>query len=382
VTATEGLPAALRSAWGLNRHSVVEVVTSRTSNLDRHREIQAAAAAAAGAALRLLQPAAAVPAPGAATLPLHVQPYSLAVQSASWHAYRLPLARPLTTGQGGEQRRCGLLLRVSLQGADGRLVHGVGEVAPLPGLHAESLPQAEQQVELLCQLLSSSASSGSGASSGVSVPLKVALLGGRLGSWLRRGLGVEPARLLPSVRCGLEAALLSALAQHRGASLAHLLAGCPPADAAAQLPQAAAVNGLLDCQGSPEEAAAEAAALLAHHPLSALKIKVGRRADPLEDAAAVLAIRAAVGPSVALRADANRRWGLEAAAAFAAAAAPAGLQYVEEPLARTADLAELYRRTGVQLALDESVDEGEGRGGREAAVPPPCCSHLSTMAGA
>lgn len=90
--------------------------------------------------------------------------------------------------------------------------------------------------------------------------------------------------------------------------LAQLLAG-----PGAALPPTAAVNGLLDCQGPPEEAAAEAAALLRRQPYAALKIKVGRRADPLEDAAAVLAIRRAVGPTVALRADANRRWSLEQA---------------------------------------------------------------------
>ena len=91
-------------------------------------------------------------------------------------------------------------------------------------------------------------------------------------------------------------------------ALAQLLAG-----PTAALPPAAGVNGLLDCQGTPEEAAAEAAALLQQQPYAALKIKVGRRADPLADAAAVLAIRQAVGPEVVLRADANRRWALEQA---------------------------------------------------------------------
>lgn len=154
-------------------------------------------------------------------------------------------------------------------------------------------------------------------------------------------------------------------------SLAQLLAGAAP------LPAAASVNGLLDCQGSPEEAAAEAAALLAAGPpYAALKVKVGRRADPLEDAAALLAIRAAVGPGVRLRADANRAWSLDQAAAFARAAAGAALEYVEEPTADPADLAELHRRTGLPLALDESVDEGEAgallrvltRRGEEAAA--------------
>lgn len=384
VTAAEGLPAALRSAWGSNRHSgacrrlqhvptthapcreqaaacaaaplrsrvcpltacilcchlaaaVIEVVTSRTSNLQRHREIQAGVKEAVGAALRLLEqpPSGPEASSSAGLLPEACAPFELAVQSASYHAYRLPLARPLTTAAaapGEQQHRRGFLLQLSLEGpAGGGPVHGVGEVAPLPGLHAESLQQAEQQLALLCQLLAgggdsrspSSSGSGSNGSSppaspspsrpAVTVPLTVALLGGRLADWLQQGLGVAPESLLPSVQCGLEAALLLALAQHRGVSLAHLLAGCPAEAGGAQQQQHVAVNGLLDCQGSPAEAAQEAVALLARHPFSALKVKVGRRSDPLQDAAAVLAIRQAVGPGVALRADANRRWSLEQA---------------------------------------------------------------------
>lgn len=211
VTGAADLQAALRSAWSCNRHSVVEVVTSRTSNVQRHREVQAAVLAAVERALALLQPAPAQQAASAAgdptaaaaaVTPAAAQPFECAVLSASCHAFRLPLARPLTTGADGGSRRS-FLLRVSLGGPGGRVVHGVGEVAPLPGLHAETAEQAEAQLALLCQLL------GGGAR----LPLTAALLGGRLGAWLEAGLGVPPVALLPSVRCGLEAALLSALAQ-------------------------------------------------------------------------------------------------------------------------------------------------------------------------
>lgn len=147
--------------------------------------------------------------------------------------------------------------------------------------------------------------------------------------------------------------------------LAQLLDGSPAA------PASAAVNGLLDCQGSPEEAAAEAAALLQRQPFASLKVKVGRRGDPAADAAALLAIRAAVGPAVALRADANRAWSLPEALAFGVAAAPAGLEYIEEPTSRPGDAAELHRRTGIPLALDESVDEGERGPERMQHASPP-----------
>lgn len=222
VVAASDLHAALRSAWGCNRHSVIEVVTSRASNVQRHREVQAEVKAAVERALALLQhqpavDAAAGRAAAEAGTPEAAGPegaaFELEVASASYHAYSLPLARPLTTAAGGDssgmpERRSGFLLHMALapSGPGGATAHGVGEVAPLPGLHAETLQQAEAQLALLCQLLS-----GSGSS--VQVPLTVALLGGRLGAWLEQGLGVAPGSLLPSVRCGLETALLSALAQ-------------------------------------------------------------------------------------------------------------------------------------------------------------------------
>ncbi len=94
--------------------------------------------------------------------------------------------------------------------------------------------------------------------------------------------------------------------------------------------------------------------------------QVGRRPDPLTDAEVVLAVRRAVGPVVHLRADANGAWSAAAAAAFATAAAPAALQYLEEPLAAPVqDLVQLYRATGMQMALDECLATG--------GTPTPAC---------
>lgn len=58
---------------------------------------------------------------------------------------------------------------------------------------------------------------------------------------------------------------------------------------------------------------------------------MGRREDPAEDAAVLAAVREAVGPAVRLRADANRKWSLEAALAFARAAANVDLEVLFSP---------------------------------------------------
>ena len=53
---------------------------------------------------------------------------------------------------------------------------------------------------------------------------------------------------------------------------------------------------------------------------------MARRGSPAENAEAVLRVRAAVGPAVTLRADANRRWSLEQALQFGHAVKGAALQ--------------------------------------------------------
>lgn len=133
---------------------------------------------------------------------------------------------------------------------------------------------------------------------------------GQLADWLQHSLGTGPGTLHPSVRCGLEAALLTALAAAAaGCNLAHLLApghplrslpmpsapAGPGSLSAQQLGQqgrslqlavagwqmeeeqpstVVAINALLECCGSPAEAAAEAAAL-ARQGFAAIKMKVG-----------------------------------------------------------------------------------------------------------
>lgn len=71
-----------------------------------------------------------------------------------------------------------------------------------------------------------------------------------------------------------------------------------------------------------------------------------RRSDPVDDAAVVLAVRQAVGPSIALHADANRAWTLDQAVAFGHHAASAQLAYVEEPTQDPADMAAFFMETG------------------------------------
>ena len=83
-------------------------------------------------------------------------------------------------------------------------------------------------------------------------------------------------------------------------------------------------------------------------------VKLKLTDDPLE-------VRAALGPDVLLRVDANGAWATpEAALREIARIAPAGLEYVEEPVHGTAALAEIAARSPVPIAMDETDDPGSG----------------------
>ena len=56
VTERQGLHSALKAAWALNKHSVVEVIVGRDSNVEHHRNIQAAVKTAVLRTLHTLTP--------------------------------------------------------------------------------------------------------------------------------------------------------------------------------------------------------------------------------------------------------------------------------------------------------------------------------------
>lgn len=270
VNTADTLRTALRSAWGLNRHSVVEVVTDRGSNVDRHRTIQAAAQRAAARALPLLQrwqglwqrggggtaaaaaSDSAVPGAEEGGAADELPPFSLRIESASYAPNNLPLARPLTTPAGSASERATFVLRVAVrcppsasdatgtapahpapgsngcaalrQSQNGSGSHSVGssdEEGPAAG--SSTLVWGAGEVAPLPGLSSESAQQAERQLAmlctllrGAAVPLTLPLLGGRFARWLEDCLGVGATALHPSVRAALEAAVLTALAQVSG----------------------------------------------------------------------------------------------------------------------------------------------------------------------
>ncbi len=199
---------------------------------------------------------------------------------------------------------------------EGELV-GLGEAAPLEPFDGVSLDAARDALERCLPLL---------VEGGEREEIVDAC-------WLEAGL--------PQAVAAVDVALWDLEAKRAGRPLAALLSPSP----AASVP----VNGSV--VAVDRAGAAAAAADLVAAGFDCLKLKVGVG----DDAGRLAAVRAAVGPSVALRVDANGAWASpEEAEAALAALAPVGLELVEEPVRGVDELRALKERVSVPLVMDET----------------------------
>lgn len=230
--------------------------------------------------------------------------------------YKLRLVTPYRWSKGTQHHRAGLILRAHLGGAV-----GWGEAALPP--HVDYEPGA---------LARECASIVSGLDAAADEFLDELSL----------------RECPPRLRCGLATAVLSARAAARGVSLARFLAG-----ADAPLPARVPVNDLIG-DADPAACVRRAEAALAAGQDT---VKVKCTTERELDLARVRALRAAF-PGLAIRIDPNESWPLAWAADQLEAMAPCRIEYCEEPLPRGTPLAEygrLRRRTGVPIALDDSI---------------------------
>ncbi|MCV7192435.1 o-succinylbenzoate synthase [Mycolicibacterium brumae] len=169
-----------------------------------------------------------------------------------------------------------------------------------------------------------------------------------------RGITVREAALIDGPAGWGE---FSAFAEYGPAEAAHwLAAGVESAYRALPPPRrdAIAINATV-----PAVPAAEVAAVVARFPgARTAKVKVAEKGQTLaDDVARVNAVRALI-PTV--RVDANGGWTLdEAVRAAAALTADGPLEYLEQPCASVAELAELRERVDVPVAADESIRRAE-----------------------
>ena len=238
--------------------------------------------------------------------------------------YSLPLTEPLYLLGHEMHERTGLILRLHDEN-DGTSVgdnYGEGEIAPLPGMHPETLSEAETQIRDYL--------------SGNSLPVTCS------------------AALFGSVNFGLDMALRT-MFQNPNVSKFHSFKETAGNDHKTSkidfTGQIFPVNGLAVGSGTVLEMECEE---LRNGGFKAVKLKVGRLTI-LQDIERVRLARKILGDEIALRLDANRAWEWEDALKFAEAVQDFNIEYCEEPLLDSNKLEKLHLQTGMPLALDETL---------------------------
>jgi L-alanine-DL-glutamate epimerase-like enolase superfamily enzyme len=225
------------------------------------------------------------------------------------------LRAPFSTAYGEVTERP--LIVLALEGEDG--ICGFGEAAPLEAYDGVSIEHVRAALEDC-------------------VPV------------LRDGDGAERAEVLAACRevavlphavAAVDLALWDLAGRRAGTPVWRLLG----ARAAAPL----AVNwtiGAVDRTGAAREAAEARAA-----GFGCVKVKVGVG----DDAGRLAAVRAAGGPELAIRVDANGRWSAEEATAALAALAPVGIELCEEPASGVEAIRLVSAASEVAIAIDETA---------------------------
>ncbi|HZB75113.1 MAG TPA: mandelate racemase/muconate lactonizing enzyme family protein, partial [Solirubrobacteraceae bacterium] len=236
---------------------------------------------------------------------------------------RLRLRAPLQAAWGELTARD--LLRVRLDWGDGD--HGLGEAAPLEPYDGVPLAAVAAALEAYAAVLRDAAPDA------------------EPGALLAACAAERP---LPQALAAVDLALWDRAGRRAGRPIAQLLA----AGAASSVP----VNATLGAEDRAEAAAQAAAAVRAGFACVKVKVGIG------DDAGRLAAMRATVGPEVAIRADANGAWGSpREALANLRALAPVGLELCEEPVHGLEALREVRAESPVPVAADESAEELSAR---------------------
>jgi L-Ala-D/L-Glu epimerase len=251
---------------------------------------------------------------------------------------RLPLRQPLSAAWGDLHER--VILEVELTGDDG--VTGRGESAPLEPYDGVPIDACRAALDAYAEVLATR-------------------------DYARGGELLDACRAaadLPQALAAVDLALWDRAGRRAGKPVAELLTD-DPLD---RVPVNATI-GALDRAG-----AATAAAQAAEAGFSCVKVKVGTG----DDAGRVAAVRAAAGPGMALRLDANGAWSVDEAVRWIETLAPAGLELVEEPSPGVAGVRAVRDRVPVRVAIDES---GAEPGALAAGVADAICLKISRCGG-
>jgi L-Ala-D/L-Glu epimerase len=249
---------------------------------------------------------------------------------AEIHEVTMTAREPLRAAWGSVRER--RLLVLEIEGADG--IVGYGEATPLEHYDGVGHDEVRHAMDAHLRVLRDREHPAGG----------MALVA-----------ACREAADLPQALAALDMALWDRAGKREGLPLCRLIAS-DPLDA---VPVNATI-GALDRAG-----AAAAAAQAADEGFPCVKVKVGIG----DDAGRVAAVRAAAGPQMAIRLDANGAWEVDEAVRAIESLAPAGLELVEEPVHGVAAMRQVRDRVAARIAIDESIGEsGSLAGGAADAV--------------
>ena len=251
----------------------------------------------------------------------------------------LRLRSPLHTSFGTVEER--ELLTLTLTDEDG--VEGIGEAAPLEPYDGVSLERAERALEHYRPLLE--------GAPGVAEAAQVLEACRRIDE-------------LPAALAAVDIALWDQAGRRAGRPLAGLLCERP----ASSVPVNATVTA------EDRAGAAEQAAVAARAGFGVVKVKVGVG----DDAGRLAAVRAAVGPVVGIRVDANGAWSVPEAVAAIASLEAIGLELVEEPVHGLENVRSVREAVQARVAIDETAAEP---GALPAGAADAVCLKLSRCGG-
>src|ERR1700722_4092078 len=252
------------------------------------------------------------------------------------HVLRVGQAVPISYGTLHERE----VLAVSLTDQDG--LTGYGEAAPFEPYDGISMARVEQALERYRPVIERAGT----------------MNGAEIVDACRR------AEDLPEAFAAIDLALWDRAGRRAGRTVASLISDTP----AAAVPVNATLAAL-DRAGAASQAGDAAAA-----GFGCLKLKVGIG----DDAGRLAAVRAAAGPHVALRVDANGAWSVEQAVHNIEALSPLGLELVEEPVHGLAAVREVRQRVATRVAIDETAAE---HGALTAGVADAVCLKIARCGG-
>ena len=222
---------------------------------------------------------------------------TITIQQIELYKLSIPLIEPFITSLGTDYTADNVLVRIHTKEG----IIGFGECSPYMPINGESQETCMVVGELFAK----------------------ALIG-------HNALDIEGAVKLMdsiiyangSIKSAFDIALYDIASQHAGVPLYKFIGGKN---------DKTIITDYTVSLAEPEVMAVQALKILSQgYP--AIKVKLGK--DGKKDVVRMKAIRAAVGPAIPLRIDANQGWGVEEAIETLKALAPLDIQHCEEPIAR------------------------------------------------